>query len=174
MRSVFLLIYSSDAPCAGRREWVRKQFHKFPGEKEAFFQGLTAKLILVSQDSWGQYKEPPSRRAGSTQHHTPVPAALNSINLGRLASSSRSSRAERRARLVVRARMPGGASLLNSGGGMADCGGGLTVPVVVTCLMAASGGLIFGYDIGISGKPPLTLCLLCRCSFWGAFAVLLD
>jgi hypothetical protein len=50
--------------------------------------------------------------------------------------------------------MPGGASLLNSGG-MADCGGGLTVPVVVTCLMAASGGLIFGYDIGISGKPPL-------------------
>jgi hypothetical protein len=49
--------------------------------------------------------------------------------------------------------MPGGASLLNSGG-MADSGGGLTVPVVVTCLMAASGGLIFGYDIGISGAPP--------------------
>ncbi|ONM16997.1 Sugar transport protein 5 [Zea mays] len=48
--------------------------------------------------------------------------------------------------------MPGGAFLLNgSGGGMADYGGGLTVPVVVTCLMAASGGLIFGYDIGISG-----------------------
>lgn len=47
--------------------------------------------------------------------------------------------------------MPGGAFLLNSGGGMADSGGGLTVPVVVTCLMAASGGLIFGYDIGISG-----------------------
>uniref|UniRef100_A0A0E0KRB8 Major facilitator superfamily (MFS) profile domain-containing protein n=1 Tax=Oryza punctata TaxID=4537 RepID=A0A0E0KRB8_ORYPU len=50
--------------------------------------------------------------------------------------------------------MPGG-SLLNSGG-MADYGGGgggggLTFPVVVTCLMAASGGLIFGYDIGISG-----------------------
>jgi hypothetical protein len=37
---------------------------------------------------------------------------------------------------------------------MADYGGGLTVPVVVTCLMAASGGLIFGYDIGISGAPP--------------------
>lgn len=46
--------------------------------------------------------------------------------------------------------MPGGAFLLN-GGGMTDHGGGLTVPVVVTCLMAASGGLIFGYDIGISG-----------------------
>ncbi|KAK3144614.1 hypothetical protein QOZ80_4AG0315390 [Eleusine coracana subsp. coracana] len=46
--------------------------------------------------------------------------------------------------------MPGGAFLLNSGG-MADYGGGLTVPVVVTCLMVASGGLIFGYDIGISG-----------------------
>jgi MFS transporter, SP family, sugar:H+ symporter len=50
--------------------------------------------------------------------------------------------------------MPGGAFLLNSGGGMADYGGGLTVPVVVTCLMAASGGLIFGYDIGISGALP--------------------
>jgi hypothetical protein len=56
--------------------------------------------------------------------------------------------------------MPGGAFLLNSGGGgMADYGGGLTVPVVVTCFMAASGGLIFGYDIGISGAcgalPPV-------------------
>ena len=50
--------------------------------------------------------------------------------------------------------MPGGAFLLNSGGMAADHGGGLTVPVVVTCLMAASGGLIFGYDIGISGAPP--------------------
>ena len=49
--------------------------------------------------------------------------------------------------------MPGGAFLLNSGG-MAANGGGLTVPVVVTCFMAASGGLIFGYDIGISGAPP--------------------
>ncbi|CAM0904378.1 unnamed protein product [Alopecurus aequalis] len=46
--------------------------------------------------------------------------------------------------------MPGGGSLLN-GRGMPDYGGALTVPVVVTCLMAASGGLIFGYDIGISG-----------------------
>uniref|UniRef100_A0ACD5USA9 Uncharacterized protein n=1 Tax=Avena sativa TaxID=4498 RepID=A0ACD5USA9_AVESA len=47
--------------------------------------------------------------------------------------------------------MPGGGSLLN-GRGMPDYGGGaLTAPVVVTCLMAASGGLIFGYDIGISG-----------------------
>jgi len=49
--------------------------------------------------------------------------------------------------------MPGGAFLLNSGGSMADSSGGLTVSVVVTCLMAASGGLIFGYDIGISGAP---------------------
>ncbi|CAN6269962.1 unnamed protein product [Urochloa humidicola] len=32
-----------------------------------------------------------------------------------------------------------------------DYGGGVTVPVVVTCLMAASCGLIFGYDIGVSG-----------------------
>ncbi|KAJ4794150.1 Sugar transport protein 5 [Rhynchospora pubera] len=33
----------------------------------------------------------------------------------------------------------------------ADHGGSLTWSVMVTCIMAASGGLIFGYDIGISG-----------------------
>ena len=45
-----------------------------------------------------------------------------------------------------------------AGGGFAvadapsgDYGGSITFSVVVTCLMAASGGLIFGYDIGISG-----------------------
>eukprot|EP00249_Psilotum_nudum_P014959 c25091_g1_i1 orf=204-1778(-) len=44
-----------------------------------------------------------------------------------------------------------------AGGGMVAAGpvrqyeGRTTVFVVVTCLMAASGGLIFGYDIGISG-----------------------
>ncbi|XP_066372084.1 sugar transport protein MST1-like [Miscanthus floridulus] len=32
-----------------------------------------------------------------------------------------------------------------------DYGGGLTLSVFMTCLVAASGGLIFGYDIGISG-----------------------
>jgi len=38
-----------------------------------------------------------------------------------------------------------------------DYGGGLTLSVFMTCLVAASGGLIFGYDIGISGAshPPL-------------------
>lgn len=50
--------------------------------------------------------------------------------------------------------MPGGGFLLN-GGGVPDYGSALTVPVVVTCLMAASGGLIFGYDIGISGASLL-------------------
>jgi hypothetical protein len=83
-------------------------------------------------------------------------------------------------------RMPGGGSLLN-GRGMTDYGygGALTVPVVVTCLMAASGGLIFGYDIGISGaspfpSPPVWFsCLgfgfrctfLARSSFWSSGVV---
>lgn len=31
-------------------------------------------------------------------------------------------------------------------------GGRITVSVVMTCIVAASGGLIFGYDIGISGS----------------------
>lgn len=29
--------------------------------------------------------------------------------------------------------------------------GGITASVVITCIVAASGGLIFGYDIGVSG-----------------------
>lgn len=32
--------------------------------------------------------------------------------------------------------------------------GNLTPFVTVTCIVAAMGGLIFGYDIGISGKYP--------------------
>jgi hypothetical protein len=39
--------------------------------------------------------------------------------------------------------------------------GGVTVPVVVTCLMAASCGLIFGYDIGVSGARSATCRLSC-------------
>ena len=36
-------------------------------------------------------------------------------------------------------------------GGAGDYGGTVTFSVVVTCLMAASCGLIFGYDSGVSG-----------------------
>lgn len=32
-----------------------------------------------------------------------------------------------------------------------DYAGGITASVVITCIVAASGGAIFGYDIGISG-----------------------
>lgn len=35
--------------------------------------------------------------------------------------------------------------------GSSDRGVKITTAVVVTCIVAASGGLIFGYDIGISG-----------------------
>jgi hypothetical protein len=38
-------------------------------------------------------------------------------------------------------------------GPTADYGASLTFSVIITCVMAASGGLIFGYDIGISGQP---------------------
>lgn len=31
-------------------------------------------------------------------------------------------------------------------------GGRITLSVVMTCIVAASAGLIFGYDIGISGS----------------------
>lgn len=44
------------------------------------------------------------------------------------------------------------------GGGFAvnvpasDYGGRLTFSMIVTCVVAASGGLIFGYDVGVSGN----------------------
>ncbi|EEC72721.1 hypothetical protein OsI_06326 [Oryza sativa Indica Group] len=45
------------------------------------------------------------------------------------------------------------AGVLDAGGAVpaAAYSGALTLSVLVTCLVAASGGLIFGYDIGISG-----------------------
>jgi hypothetical protein len=46
--------------------------------------------------------------------------------------------------------MAGGA-VLNSGGDK-DYPGKLTMFVLLACIVAATGGLIFGYDIGISGK----------------------
>lgn len=41
-----------------------------------------------------------------------------------------------------------GADAASSG---SSYGGKITAAVVVTCIVAASGGLIFGYDVGISG-----------------------
>lgn len=47
------------------------------------------------------------------------------------------------------------------GGAVSDIGithyeGGVTAFVIVTCLVAATGGLIFGYDLGISGCIPFS------------------
>lgn len=36
-----------------------------------------------------------------------------------------------------------------------DYSGKMTIYVVLSCMVAAMGGLIFGYDIGISGPFPL-------------------
>jgi hypothetical protein len=47
--------------------------------------------------------------------------------------------------------MAGGGVLLTSSSGK-DYPGKLTMFVLITCIVAATGGLIFGYDIGISGE----------------------
>lgn len=39
-----------------------------------------------------------------------------------------------------------------AGSGAVDIEARITAYVIITCIMAASGGLMFGYDIGISGK----------------------
>jgi hypothetical protein len=46
--------------------------------------------------------------------------------------------------------MAGGA-VVNTGGAGKDYPGKLTMFVLFACIVAATGGLIFGYDIGISG-----------------------
>lgn len=43
-----------------------------------------------------------------------------------------------------------GGAVINGGSGK-EYPGKLTTAVLVTCMVAATGGLIFGYDIGISG-----------------------
>ena len=57
--------------------------------------------------------------------------------------------------------MAGGA-IVNTAGGK-DYPGKLTLFVFFTCVVAATGGLIFGYDIGISGQ--LLSCCLLNCCF---------
>ncbi|KAG2246792.1 hypothetical protein Bca52824_086420 [Brassica carinata] len=47
--------------------------------------------------------------------------------------------------------MAGGAFVSEGGNGGRDYEGGVTVFVVITCMVAAMGGLLFGYDLGISG-----------------------
>lgn len=52
----------------------------------------------------------------------------------------------------------GGALAVTAGGGggsgpVPGYNGEITFTVVMSCLMAASGGLIFGYDISITGEP---------------------
>ncbi|XP_052168440.1 sugar transport protein MST6-like [Oryza glaberrima] len=48
--------------------------------------------------------------------------------------------------------MPGGGAMVAaSGAGRPEYPGGLTMFVSMACLVAATGGLIFGYDIGVSG-----------------------
>ena len=47
--------------------------------------------------------------------------------------------------------MAGGGVVNVAGGKAAQYEGRVTVFVVLACVVAASGGLLFGYDIGISG-----------------------
>ena len=47
--------------------------------------------------------------------------------------------------------MAGGGVLTNHGGNK-GYPGNLTLYVTLTCIVAGMGGLIFGYDIGISGN----------------------
>ena len=51
-----------------------------------------------------------------------------------------------------------GGVVVNTGGAK-DYPGKLTMFVLLACIVAATGGLIFGYDIGISGTPRLPLLL---------------
>lgn len=52
-----------------------------------------------------------------------------------------------------------GGGFVAADGGAHDYGGGVTLSVVVTSLMAASCGLIYGYDTGVTG-PLRIMCSL--------------
>ena len=41
--------------------------------------------------------------------------------------------------------------VMTNGGGQSQYSGKMTPIVVLSCMVAAMGGVIFGYDIGISG-----------------------
>lgn len=47
--------------------------------------------------------------------------------------------------------MPAGGFAAPSSGG--DFEAKITPVVIISCIMAATGGLMFGYDVGVSGKP---------------------
>lgn len=47
--------------------------------------------------------------------------------------------------------MAGGGGFVGEGGGR-SYEGGVTIFVLFTCMAAAMGGLLFGYDLGISGN----------------------
>lgn len=47
--------------------------------------------------------------------------------------------------------MPAGGFAAPSAGG--DFEAKITPIVIISCIMAATGGLMFGYDVGVSGKP---------------------
>lgn len=74
--------------------------------------------------------------------------------------------------------MAGGGFAPGAGNGK-EYPGNLTPYVIVTCVIAAMGGLIFGYDIGISGIYVFTLflyvlylfCVLESCLRWVYFSV---
>lgn len=59
--------------------------------------------------------------------------------------------------------MAGG--VLPGGGVVKDYPGKMTAYVIFTCFIGATGGLIFGYDLGVSGIKKKDFCLFCYISF---------
>ena len=98
-------------------------------------------------------------------HHHPTSTELSSLYICPRARRARRSTAAR-PQLGLLARVPTGgvdqvARAKDDGKGRSMHGGGgggdgysseITFTVVMSCLMAASGGLIFGYDISITGQ----------------------
>lgn len=52
-----------------------------------------------------------------------------------------------------------------TGGGGTEFEAKITPIVIISCIMAATGGLMFGYDVGVSGNYNYLLHLLLYCVF---------
>ena len=50
-----------------------------------------------------------------------------------------------------------GGGFASNGGGAVDFEAKITPIVIISCIMAATGGLMFGYDVGVSGNHSLLI-----------------
>ena len=65
---------------------------------------------------------------------------------------------------VPSSKLRSAADIERAAAGVIDVDAKTTTYVVLACIIAASGGVLFGYDGGVTGEPSLMSCVQQRCS----------